>query len=52
MGQGTETTLAQVAAHHLEIDMADVRVVWGDTDQTPYTALGRQAAAPMSRRWR
>ena len=25
MGQGTETTLAQVAAHHLEIDMADVR---------------------------
>ena len=40
MGQGTETTLAQVAAHHLGIDMADVRVVWGDTDQTPYTGFG------------
>ncbi len=40
MGQGTETTLAQVAAHHLGIDMDDVRVVWGDTDQTPYTGFG------------
>ncbi len=40
MGQGTETTLAQVAADHLEIDIANVRVVWGDTDQTPYTGFG------------
>lgn len=40
MGQGTETTLAQVAADHLGIDIANVRVVWGDTDQTPYTGFG------------
>ena len=40
MGQGTETTLAQVAADHLGIDISDVRVVWGDTDQTPYTGFG------------
>ena len=40
MGQGTETTLAQVAADHLEIDISNVRVVWGDTDQTPYTGFG------------
>ena len=40
MGQGTETTLAQVAADQLEIDLDDVRVVWGDTDQTPYTGFG------------
>ncbi|MDE0171500.1 MAG: xanthine dehydrogenase family protein molybdopterin-binding subunit [bacterium] len=40
MGQGTETTLAQVAADQLEIDISNVRVVWGDTDQTPYTGFG------------
>ncbi len=40
MGQGTETTLAQVAADHLGIDLSNVRVVWGDTDQTPYTGFG------------
>ena len=40
MGQGTETTLAQVAADHLGIDIDNVRVVWGDTDQTPYTGFG------------
>ena len=40
MGQGTETTLAQVAAHELGINIDDVRVVWGDTDQTPYTGFG------------
>jgi carbon-monoxide dehydrogenase large subunit len=40
IGQGTETTLAQVAADAFGIDMAEVRVVWGDTSQTPYTGFG------------
>ena len=40
MGQGTETTLAQIAADQLGVDMDEVRVVWGDTDQTPYTGFG------------
>jgi carbon-monoxide dehydrogenase large subunit len=31
-GQGTETTLAQIAADELGVDMEDVRVVHGDTD--------------------
>ena len=40
IGQGTETTLAQVAADQLGIDISNVKVVWGDTDQTPYTGFG------------
>ena len=35
-GQGTETIFAQVAADALGVDFADVRVVTGDTDATPY----------------
>ncbi|MBS1879483.1 MAG: xanthine dehydrogenase family protein [Actinobacteria bacterium] len=40
LGQGTETSLAQIAADSFGIDMDDVRVVWGDTSQTPYTGFG------------
>src|SRR5207249_9548240 len=40
IGQGTETTLAQVAADAFGIDMDEVRVVWGDTSQTPYSGFG------------
>jgi carbon-monoxide dehydrogenase large subunit len=40
IGQGTETTLAQVAADRLGIDVADVRVIWGDTSVTPYSDFG------------
>ncbi len=40
IGQGTETTLAQVAADAFGIGMDEVRVVWGDTSQTPYTGFG------------
>jgi carbon-monoxide dehydrogenase large subunit len=35
-GQGLETTLAQVAADSLGVDMADVRVCFGDTDTVAY----------------
>ena len=35
-GQGTDTVFAQVAADAVGVDLADVRVVGGDTDITPY----------------
>lgn len=35
-GQGHGTTLAQVVADQLGVDVGDVRVVEGDTDRTPY----------------
>ncbi len=40
IGQGTETTVAQVAADSFGVDLDEVRVVWGDTSQTPYTGFG------------
>ena len=36
-GQGMETTLAQIAHEMLGIDLADIRVVLGDTGTTPYS---------------
>src|SRR5271165_2191553 len=35
-GQSIETTIAQVVADHLGVDYADVAVVQGDTDSSPY----------------
>jgi 4-hydroxybenzoyl-CoA reductase subunit alpha len=35
MGQGSETTLAQVAAEELGLRLEDIHVVSGDTEQTP-----------------
>lgn len=35
-GQGHRTTLAQIVADELTIDVARVRVIQGDTDLTPY----------------
>ena len=35
-GQGLETTLAQVIADELAIDVPQIRIVHGDTDRTPY----------------
>ena len=40
MGQGIETTLAQVCATTLGADVDDVRVIFGDTDSCPYTGYG------------
>lgn len=39
-GQGHETTIAQVAADELGVDLDRVRIVFGDTDSTPFTVLG------------
>jgi carbon-monoxide dehydrogenase large subunit len=35
-GQGHQTTFAQIVSHELGIPTADVEVVYGDTDQTPF----------------
>jgi carbon-monoxide dehydrogenase large subunit len=35
-GQGVETTMAQIVAGELDLDVDDVRVVQGDTGSTPY----------------
>jgi carbon-monoxide dehydrogenase large subunit len=35
-GQGLETTLAQIAADQLGLDLDDIRVVFGDTESCPY----------------
>ena len=40
MGQGIETTLAQVCASELGAAVADVRVLFGDTDSCGYTGYG------------
>ena len=39
-GQGHETTLAQVAADELGVRFEDVKVVFGDTDVTPFALVG------------
>src|SRR6202023_962988 len=48
IGQGLETTLAQIASEYLGIDPADVQVRLGDTELSPYSgaAWGRVRAAP------
>jgi carbon-monoxide dehydrogenase large subunit len=35
-GQGHETTFAQIVAHELGLEVDDVDVIHGDTDNTPY----------------
>src|SRR5688500_12844635 len=35
-GQGHETTFAQIVAEEIGIAPSDIKVVQGDTDQTPY----------------
>ncbi|GAC1533190.1 MAG: xanthine dehydrogenase family protein molybdopterin-binding subunit [Ramlibacter sp.] len=57
-GQGTEAVIAQVIAHELSIPIAQVRVVTGDTERTPYgggtwasrgAGIGGEAALLASR---
>jgi len=35
MGQGSETTLSQIAAEELRVPLADIRIISGDTELTP-----------------
>jgi aerobic carbon-monoxide dehydrogenase large subunit len=39
-GQGHETTLAQVVSDEMGVRFEDVRVVYGDTDVTPFALVG------------
>ncbi|SEG91950.1 carbon-monoxide dehydrogenase large subunit [Thermomonospora echinospora] len=47
MGQGIETTLAQLAAEQLRVPMSAVRVQLGDTATAPYSASGSIASRSM-----
>lgn len=47
-GQGHETTFAQLAADVLGLDVADVRVVYGDTATTPYGSASAIASRSMA----
>ena len=40
MGQGVNTVLGQIAAEELGAPMEKVRVIWSDTDNTPYFPQG------------
>jgi carbon-monoxide dehydrogenase large subunit len=60
-GQGHETTFAQIVAEELGIPSADVKVMEGDTDNTPYglgtyasrsTPVGGAATAMVARKVR
>lgn len=47
MGQGLETTLAQLAADELGVPLDQVRVVLGDTASTPYSPIGSIASRSL-----
>jgi carbon-monoxide dehydrogenase large subunit len=50
-GQGLETTMAQIVADELGVDLTQIRVVQGDTDATPFgsgTGGSRSAVIPGS----
>jgi carbon-monoxide dehydrogenase large subunit len=60
-GQGHETTFAQIVAEELGIPYTDIKVQYGDTDNTPYglgtyasrsTPVGGAATAVVSRQLR
>jgi carbon-monoxide dehydrogenase large subunit len=60
-GQGHETTFAQIVANELGIPYADIKVQYGDTDNTPYglgtyasrsTPVGGAATAVVARKLR
>ena len=46
MGQGIATTLSQVAASSLGIDVEQVHIVFGDTQSTPYD-IGSHASRTL-----
>jgi carbon-monoxide dehydrogenase large subunit len=48
MGQGIETTLAQLAADELGVPLDHVRIVLGDTAATPYSPIGSIASRSLA----
>jgi carbon-monoxide dehydrogenase large subunit len=47
-GQGLETSLAQLVADKLGLEMEDVKVVMGDTASAPYSSAGTIASRSMA----
>ena len=47
-GQGLETTLAQLLADELGVDVDAVEVIHSDTDVTPYSAFGTAASRSLA----
>jgi aerobic carbon-monoxide dehydrogenase large subunit len=47
-GQGLETTLAQIAADRLGVDLDSIEITCNDTDATPYSAYGTAASRSMT----
>ena len=47
-GQGLETTLAQLLADELGVEVGDVEVIHSDTDVTPYSAYGTAASRSLA----
>ncbi|GIH90622.1 aldehyde dehydrogenase [Planobispora siamensis] len=48
IGQGIETTLAQLAADHMGVPLERVRVLLGDTAATPYSPVGSIASRALA----
>lgn len=48
IGQGIETTLAQLAADRMGVPIESVRVVLGDTASTPYSSIGSIASRSLT----
>ena len=46
-GQGLETTIAQIVADRLGVDLDRVELVTGDTASTPYSAYGTAASRSL-----
>ena len=44
IGQGAQTALSQIAADSLGVSLADVRILYGDTDSCPYSGLASVAS--------
>jgi carbon-monoxide dehydrogenase large subunit len=44
IGQGAQTALSQIAADALGVPLEDVRVLYGDTDTSPYSGLASVAS--------
>jgi len=47
-GQGHETTFAQLVADELGVDVDSVRLQWGDTESSPYSAYGTAASRSIA----
>lgn len=47
-GQGLETTIPQLVADELGVDLATVELVHGDTDTTPYSPYGTAASRSIA----